>query len=153
MLQRCIDKKNTMFPVCCCVEMHYLLSAVAGRRQDERPSIRPQNKVKRVRFIPDLIPGCVKNPPSPVNKYSAGRRRERNPLRPIQKPINLQPANLLAVSRLNGASSYDIQASRVAAFTSPNGSPTVVQKKYIYMKNHQYIPQVGKQTFTLNVLF
>lgn len=85
-------KKNTMFPVCCCVEMHYLLSAVAGRRQDERPSIRPQNKVKRVRFIPDLIPGCVKNPPSPVNKYSAGRRRERNPLRPIQKPINLQPA-------------------------------------------------------------
>lgn len=92
MLQRCTDKKNTTFPVCCCLEMHYLLSAVAGRRQDERPSIRPQNKVKRVRFIPDLIPGCAKNPPSPVNKYSAGRRRERNPLRPIHKPNNLQPA-------------------------------------------------------------
>lgn len=77
-------KINTVFPVCSCVEQHYLLSAVAGRRQDDRPSIRPQNKVKRLLFIPDLIPGGVQIHPVPVNKYSAARRRERNLASAIQ---------------------------------------------------------------------
>ncbi|TNN64042.1 hypothetical protein EYF80_025765 [Liparis tanakae] len=30
------------------LQWHYLLSAVAGRRQDDRPNTRPQNKVKRL---------------------------------------------------------------------------------------------------------
>lgn len=49
-------------PVCNSVEQQYLLSAVAGRRQDDRPSITHQNKVKRFLSIRDFIPGEV-NPP------------------------------------------------------------------------------------------
>lgn len=47
---------NVVFPVCG-VEQLYLLSAVAGRKQEDRPSIRPQNKVKRLLSVRDLIPG------------------------------------------------------------------------------------------------
>lgn len=92
-------------------EQLYSLSAVAGRRQDDRPSIRTQNKVKRLPSIPDPIPVHV-NPPEIL--LNGLWRRGGNLVQMVKTPFNPQP--FLAVSRL----------MELIATTNREGTPSQV---------------------------
>lgn len=62
---------------CSGVERHYLLFAVAGRRQDDRASIRPQNKVKCLVSTGGLIPEAQN--PAQIPQINSWCRGEGGP--------------------------------------------------------------------------
>lgn len=70
-IQFVLEHGKTSCPSECVAEQHYLLSAVAGRRQEDRASIRPPNKVKRLPSIRDFIPVHVNSPNNPAGRWVA----------------------------------------------------------------------------------
>lgn len=104
---------------------------MAGRRQD-RPSIRPQNKVKRLPSIPDPVPIHVKPPEILINKVWRREREEGGGKKPWSEWLKrlLIRSSFLAVSRLMGL---------IATTNKSAGTPSRFLTGFRSKKNHQFL--------------